>query len=301
MFKYLVICIIILSVSCKQGMNKDTLQEELVQVLNQESKWVKVHAAEYLIWEGLNKSLVYDVYQQEQAIYQNESPYRIGVWRVLYQAAENQAEKDSYIQKIVRAYDDKLDTLHVIETLAKLKVPLSSYKDSFREEILESHKNDPFTIYGLWNLYADSSVSNELLFDRLYNVFADSSADEVSKIVTSYVFRYVPLTSDQIAALGELFSSIESETVQKQFLVTLLQRYPQVDEKYKSWRKQLIDLCKEHADQALIMTALNRVKDDFNTTQLEASYKILEEKTSDNYNADIHATAAYSLLKYMNL
>jgi len=282
-------------------MKKENLQSELVHILQHESKWVKVHAAEFLLWEGLNRDLVYDIYKKiEEPIYESEPPYRIGVWRVLYQSALSDTEREEYAQKIVKAFDQKVDTLHIIETLAKLKIPFTDYNGEFKKAILDSDKIDPYFLYGVWNLYADATVDKNELFERLYNVLVDSSAEDNLKVVVSYVFRYVPLEDQQWNKLTQSIPLVSSVSVQKYLLISLLQRSKSVDTRYKAWRAQLVDLCKEMGDHALIMSALSNHKDDYNASQLITSYTLLSDTSNENYNADLHATAAYSMLKYLN-
>jgi HEAT repeat protein len=99
------------------------LHERAVAVLRDATargqEWVKVHAAESLLWTGHPEN-VYETFLQER---DGAAPkYRIGVWRVLAQAAPSEEERRSYRGRILEAFLDLNgpDRGHAAETLGKL-------------------------------------------------------------------------------------------------------------------------------------------------------------------------------------
>src|SRR4051794_7599525 len=59
---------------------------ELRRALKDEPKFVKVHAAEALLELGIGQD-VKSVFESERRRHEAESPYRIGIWRVLARTA----------------------------------------------------------------------------------------------------------------------------------------------------------------------------------------------------------------------
>lgn len=125
---FIVWIIIALNYSCMPACKISTkIQEqsltELRTILQKNEQWVKVHAAEYLIW--LNKDLpeVRKVYLAEYQQYHNEPKYRIGISRILYQASADAGEKEKWLGKVLAVFGDTTspDRIHAAETLAKLK------------------------------------------------------------------------------------------------------------------------------------------------------------------------------------
>src|SRR5687767_10664430 len=58
----------------------------LRQTMYNQQRWIKVHAAEYLLWLGNSKE-VEKVFLKEEKRNGNVSEYRVGIWRVLYQVS----------------------------------------------------------------------------------------------------------------------------------------------------------------------------------------------------------------------
>src|SRR5688500_6043465 len=110
--------------------NNDQLQKseekyirQIKDVLFNETKWIKVHAAEYLLWLDSEQD-VRKLLLEEEIKFGNEIPYRIGIWRVLAQSAKTKQEKNKWIKKIADAFFDVegSDRIYAAETLAKLGV-----------------------------------------------------------------------------------------------------------------------------------------------------------------------------------
>ena len=62
-------------------------------VLEHEHLWVKVHAAEYLLWLDCPGG-VKETFTKELELHSDEPQYRIGIWRVLGRAAPNEHEQE---------------------------------------------------------------------------------------------------------------------------------------------------------------------------------------------------------------
>lgn len=99
---------------------------ELNDIVKTRAKFIKVHAAEYLIWTG-HAEYPLQEFIKEEAKYSTEPKYRVVIWRVLAQAESDPARKKMWIDKIYAAYGDLNgpDRTHATETLAKLRQPVS--------------------------------------------------------------------------------------------------------------------------------------------------------------------------------
>ncbi len=119
-------------------------------MLKTEQEWVKVHAAEYLLWLG-QPAGVQDIYQNELRKFATKSPYRIGIWRVLAQAATTPQEKKKWTDAIAEAFKDPNgpDRIHAAETLAKLGIsPITVDAEATRKAL--AGDNPALALYTLW-------------------------------------------------------------------------------------------------------------------------------------------------------
>src|SRR5262249_61343678 len=100
-----------------EGLRQRALQV-LRTALEREQQWVKVHAAEALLAAG-DPQGVKPAFDRELAEKVNVRPYRIGIWRVLAQAARNADAREPWVNNIVKAFLDTegSDRLHAAETL----------------------------------------------------------------------------------------------------------------------------------------------------------------------------------------
>ena len=94
----------------------------LHDALASEPRWIKVHAAEALIAGGsdADRDEVRRAFERELAEHGSEPEYRIGIWRVLAQAAPG--DRGGWVRRIADAFLDAAgpDRLHASESLGKL-------------------------------------------------------------------------------------------------------------------------------------------------------------------------------------
>ena len=95
--------------------------DALRRALREEPRWVKVHAAEFLLALDYPEDVT-RTFQEELDRTGNEPEYRVGIWRVLSRAEHNPIQRAQWIDRIRGAFLDEQgpDRLHAIETLAKL-------------------------------------------------------------------------------------------------------------------------------------------------------------------------------------
>lgn len=132
---------------------------ELQTVLKTQQKFVKAHAAEYLIWTGHREEAL-KAFLKEDSLYSSEPKYRVVVWRVLVEAEKSNADKKAWLQKIYGAYTDMNgpDRTHATETLAKLKQPVNTLFPQVTAKTLVAEDSHLQT-YTIWA----SSVGSENL------------------------------------------------------------------------------------------------------------------------------------------
>jgi len=179
--------------SKKSPVISDALKKECVEalrtILQTQSEWVKVHAAEFLLWsrypEGVQK-----IYLKEEKQWGNKSPYRIGIWRVLSQAATIPEEKKIWTDKIMQAFLDTngTDQIHAAETLAKLHIsPLKEYPG-----ITAKNLDSPVRSLSLYTRWSVAFFSQDSLLNVRKSFFdlATSGNENVpSRRLAAYVVR----------------------------------------------------------------------------------------------------------------
>ena len=70
--------------ACKQDSLEDKAMQELLLTLKSQPEFIKVHAAEFLIWLGHTEESRKE-FLKENEINGDQPKYRIGIWRVLAQ------------------------------------------------------------------------------------------------------------------------------------------------------------------------------------------------------------------------
>ena len=131
----------------------EQLRTQAVQVLRStletEQRWIKVHAAEALLSAGQPDGVV-RAFEIEFASHGTEPEYRIGIWRVLAQAAPTDRQREPWITKIVAAFLNTggPDRLHAAETLGKL---------GYRASATETEAFDVVARSGRGSLSVDAS------------------------------------------------------------------------------------------------------------------------------------------------
>ena len=113
--KNLLLAVFTLLSSCAMNNTKTSQQPdqlaqkadaELHKVLKEESQFVKLHAAEYLIWLGQVKE-AREAFLQEEKIHHNQPKYRVVVWRVLAQTETTAEGKKQWTDQIFKAFADE--------------------------------------------------------------------------------------------------------------------------------------------------------------------------------------------------
>lgn len=180
----------------------------LVQrALESEQRWTKVHAAEALLAVG-RPGEVARAFEGELARHGGEPQYRIGIWRVLAQAAGDQTGRQRWIRKIADAFLDTAgpDRLHAAETLGKLGYRASTNEIAAFEDAARG-ADGPLAANALWVLTTSGRAGADT---RLAALLARSGAgsgapiDDGTRATAAYAMRFLPAlspaASDALAA-----------------------------------------------------------------------------------------------------
>lgn len=177
----------------KSPLISDSLKDESVKVLREnlqtQSEWVKVHAAEFLIWSGYPEG-VQKVYLEEEKLWSSKSPYRIGIWRILSQVAANPEERKNWTDKIMQAFLDTsgVDRIHAAETLAKLQIsPLKEHPEITRATLNSSIQS--LALYTHWSVAYTSQDSLLSSCQAFFDMATSPDEDTVSRAISSYIIR----------------------------------------------------------------------------------------------------------------
>ncbi len=160
------------------------------RVLDREHRFVKVHAAEYLLSLGYPQG-VEEAFHKELQTHGGELQYRIGIWRVLARCDTRGPEPSEWTDKIrdVLRNPSAPDRVHAGETLAKLGYRL---RDDEAASLEEAARPDsaPLTPYALWVLANSDWPGAE---GRLAELLDSSDVD--ARLGAAYALRHLPSVS----------------------------------------------------------------------------------------------------------
>lgn len=188
--------------ACKTSSLQEQSLAELKQVLHNQPEFIKVHAAEYLIWVG-HPEEVRKEFLRENELHSDQPKYRIGIWRVLAQTETEPEGKNLWHEKVLEAFGDLdgPDRLHAAETLAKLKLsPLEKYPDATQKSVADTNRN--MQVYTHWALsYAPNSDANKFRQDFLHMLANDTN--KIVRMISAYIVRRIKsLTPDEWTKLS---------------------------------------------------------------------------------------------------
>ncbi len=286
-------------------------RQELREVLQHQPEWVKVHAAEYLLWTGTTQGIE-EIFLNENERHGAQSPYRIGIWRVLAQVATGHGERDMWIDRIQRAFQDTAgtDRVHAAETLAKLHVPPASYVPGLTRRAIESN-NQALALYARWaaTYYAPDSIASTQ--KHLLDGFKNTS-DALTKQISAYILRQLgPLSVDQwqqlaraslnepaasparVYLLSAAFVKVPREVADSDLFVEVHKRLLKAGSSLrKGDRTEMSMALAERGTPNDLPILISLLK---NKNQLIGGTE--NEAQTDADNADVRAAAAYAVIK----
>lgn len=282
---------------------KDEAINTLRNVMKEQQEWVKVHAAEFLIWTG-NAQGVKEAFLKEQESFGNQPPYRIGIWRVLTQLSSGN-EATQYKEQIVQAFLDTTgkDRIHAIETMAKLKVsPLPQYPTATSDALQSDIKSlAGYTHWAIAYTNADSmKAAKHYFLERLL----DEKEDILLRRIAAYVLRNSGnLEVKQWTSLSEMALKLSENAEGKiSFLTAALLTAPagaSDTESYKNVFQQLLSFSnkKEKGARMEVAAALAAAGTTDHLPLLESWLRNTDPTGKVADDADVQASAAFAILK----
>jgi hypothetical protein len=306
-----IICLWIMLDACGNKKQDAAVSSELEKqslailrdVMTTQSEWVKVHAAEYLLWSG-NPEGVQETYLEEEKIFNNTPQYRVGIWRVLAQASGTDVEKKKWTDKIKAVFLDSAatDRTHAVETLAKLKISPLTDDRNLTEKTLKSPVRS-LALYTMWSVAYSSPDSLKVAPAKFLDLIRNAGDDPSGKGTPAYALRQLKGLSDgewdmlataalaepadspaRIYLLSAAFTTINAGRTRE----ALSQIHAEIV-KYKSAvsKGDITEMCAALAESG--------TTDDL--PLLASLFENLTQLSSDADKADVRAAAAYAILK----
>ena len=297
----------------------DSLREQAIQELRvnlqTQTKWEKVHAAEYLLWLGYPQG-VQDVFLKEQQQFGDESPYRIGIWRVLAQAATEPEQKRMWVERILKAFQDPngADRVHAAETLAKLHISPLAESPEVTQQILAG-ETSPLSLYTRWGASLSNADSTNSTRRAFLSLLASGQGDVSHRRLAAYALRHLGgLDARQWHQLAQTALAESDESGAKAYLLSAAFVTAPIDSSqstaFSEIRKSLLE-AKNSPHKADRVEMANALAERGTFEDLPALLSLLnnEEPIISNgnkaggshihspENADVRATAAYAILK----
>lgn len=266
----------------------------LRDVLEHQERWVKVHAAEFLLSldypEGVEKE-----FTEELERHGTEPEYRIGIWRVLAKAVYDPRENRRFIARIRDVFLDSAapDRLHAAETLAKLgyAIPQETGAAGGGEPERQAFERaagggDSMAVYARWVLFnsdprRDDSPLGEML----------SSADAGVRGTAAYAIRHLAPVSPvaQRALAAAAAAEPRDSAAEIQIVCAMAVHSPAAQ------RAEWIARLREFAEAA---DAKDRYQARQTLAQLAGPADLaLLSRGLDDADADVRAASGYAVLR----
>lgn len=283
---------------------KDQCIQKLREVMNTQSKFVKVHAAEYLLWSGHSEG-VRETFMKEEQLFDTARPYRIGIWRVLAQADSNAKEKAIWVGKIMDVFADihATDRVNAAETLAKLGIsPLAQYPDITRKAI--ESQGTSLSLYSLWAASVSGKDSLNECRNKALEIIQSNQSDTLRTTLAAYILRHIGgLNAEEWTMLVTRAFSEPVNSSPKAYLLSAAFMLTPKDsiqsEMYDQIKKELLmGRNSSRAGSRTEMAFALAEKGDGN--DLPVLISMLNNKNplpADADNADVSAAAAYAILE----
>lgn len=283
-----------------QQVQKDAYLQ-LEHCLHQEVEWIKVHAAEYLI--DLQKAeQVEAVFKNEHKLFGEQAPYRIGIWRVLTQVAEDHS---FWLAQIIQVAQDSsaVDQLHAIETLAKRQHPPSWMNDALKNHIF-SKEDIRMRSYTKWALASSSYPHHPTSVDTFHQMLTASL--EERRVAAYAIFKIGVYPKEDWEGLAKLaLSEPQVSKLKVYLLAAALRTAPDTKHPLFSTLKEALYECavsNKKMDRYLLCEVFAYVGNREDLPLLEdLLYKkrpiLADTPQAPFWDIDISSAAAYAILK----
>lgn len=281
--------------------------DELYHVFKTQSQFIKVHAAEYLIWLG-QVNEVKKAFLHEDELYHDVPKYRVVIWRVLAQAEADPRLKKNWTDKIMAAFAaiDGPDRIHAAEALGKLKIsPLTKHPNE-TNQILNKEKENLY-VYTLWASSYSSKAALQANKSKFLNLLDTSPKEDLRRISAFVLRRENNLTLKEWKALAQkALAEPSTSAVKRAMLNTAFVTFPNASGLARLNEEIKAEMLKNYGqlsagDSIELAQALTEKG---NKTDLPVLAAMLENKNSagiydaaSKEAADVRAAAAYAIIK----
>ncbi len=273
---------------------RDRAIRTMRDVLQREQRWVKVHAAEFLLALDYRTG-VEEAFAEELQAHNSEPEYRIGIWRVLARATYDPQEKRRWIARIRDVFldQDAPDRLHAVETLAKLGYQVPQVTDSSKQAESErvmfdrvAGRDDAMAVLACWVLANSDPKSGD---SRLAELLA--SPDTRVRGLAAYATGHLPIVSSGTRkALASAAAAEPQSSSSWIHLVCAMTVQGPVDDR-NDWKEKL-RACAESADSNTRYQACQTLAQIADGNELALLVGRL-----DDIDADVRSAAAYAVLR----
>ena len=253
-----------------------------------EERWIKVHAAEALLSLGYPRGAA-RTFETELASKGGEPQYRIGIWRVLAQAARNDQLREPWIRRILAAFLDTHgpDRLHAAETLARLGYRAGG-KEAEAFELAARTGPGPLAANARWVLANSGRPDSEVRLAELLN-----SDDAGTRANAAYAIRHLPKLSP--AAWKQLTAAARreppDEIVRASLLSAAFVHAPAADQK-AHFKAELLKYARSGTNDAKYELCAVLAKEG-RSDDLPLLGRLLHD------NSDVRVGAAYAILRIL--
>ncbi len=200
--------------------DREGLVDLLREALHESRGWVRIHAAEALLWHGYTEEVAAAFSGEAKTNFgeagTSEPERRIGIWRVLARAAEGPQGRQEYVEQIRRALRDPEgpDRVHAAEALAKLNVTLTP-EDRQAAEQLSGSADLAIAAFPLWLLAESGEMAAR---PRLLELLR--ADDPIARLRAADGLRHLKhsLTSAERAAIVRAATSEPDDSPAKVYL-----------------------------------------------------------------------------------
>jgi HEAT repeat protein len=279
---------------------------ELKSILTHRQKFIKAHAAEYLIWTG-HPDIALKEFLKEEKLHGTEPKYRVVIWRILVQAEHDPARKKMWLNKMYDAYKDLNgpDRTHATEALAKLQQPVADLFPEVTSKTLVSDDRNLQT-YAVWASSYGSEIRLKVNREELlHRVLTDTNA--IIRRISAYVLRKEQGLStqqwDKITAAA--LAAHKTDELYIALLTTALVTAPAKSDSKKLAQVDELLTKDVHSFTVGERTEIAQALAEKGTkTHLPLLINLMEDKDSagiydpaSDEGADMRAAAAYAILK----
>jgi HEAT repeat protein len=262
---------LVLAAGCAAPRATSPQRPQLVRLLEQEmlanKEWVRVHAAEALLDHGQNQVVAQSFIPEADTA---PPPYRVGVWRVLARAAQTEADRRDFCDRIRRIMIDPQspDRLSAAESLGKLGLANPADRSVLEQWLLAT--DDATKAFVLWVLALSSEGSQRAEDERRLANLLESSAP-VARLRAAFALGRLPtISANSAQALARRLAMEPADSPARLYLLVAVLLHADKGSSAELNLKRRLTICLDHGKP---------------NEQLEAALALGRRGTQDNVPA----------------